>query len=281
MFEKRIQKCIRDCCRDLKLSKNVEIQKRLEYLQLRGFDNLPEFYEAFVTNVVLQILHTDEGITEEEVVMFLDEHISYLELMSQSVRIKVCLEDQESKVFREMVVPYAFRLSELAYAVLTTFEADASHLYKVVFGEYEFFGEYQEDSVFEFGGNFANETFLFELELTKGSIIEVNYDYGDNYWFKVEVLELKEQTRPMTIADIEIVDGKGFGIWEDNHALLEVFLDDEEHFPEYVEKEGFELEWFNTDEKFDIVASNETFVENFLYIAGAYNQEDDDDEECC
>ena len=73
-----------------------------------------------------------------------------------------------------------------------------------------------------------------------------------------------------------VLDGEGYGIWEDAHYWLDLYYDDKDYFYEMMEEEGMEEDYFAVNEEFDLDVANETLIEDYDYVCQLYDIDIDD-----
>lgn len=278
MFYNHIYPMLEACYEEFMNSSDKRIKKAMGMVK----KNLPSdeadiFLKMFIKISISEIIKNE--IPEEEVVDFISEHllqsINGLTEYKKSYVIKVELEGLEKDVYRVMEVPSSISVADLAYGVLAAFNAEAEHLYTVKFKNVQFvceFDEYNEDNPY------ASQVPLIALNLRKRSKLCVRYDFGDDFRLNIEVLEVKKNTTMTDLETFNIIEGKGYGIWEDEHYAMELYYSNQKTFDTYIKENGFEKEWFPTNEDFILDKSNEELEEKFWAIKNAYEGEFEEEE---
>lgn len=276
MFEKSIEALLENCKDELLESKDKKIQKDLKIIKKMV---QPEKFDFFIKDMLKEVICTsimfgDNGEGNNELVQHVVEHNKKgLEAAKKSLIIEVSVRGQKDKINRVMEVPYFISVADLAYFILATFEADANHLFQVSYKDYRFNGN-GCDEMMRCDG-YADNVGLHDLRLRKNSKLELWYDFGDDYWFDVKVLEIKDNDKVMDFEDAVILDGNGYGIWEDAHYMLDLFLDNKDEFYQTLKENGMEADWFPVEEEFDLDVSNEMLVDKFYDIAQVYQPKDE------
>ncbi len=256
-------------------SDNPEIIKRLKTIK-RIFPK--DDFEIFMIITIDQIV-TDlnnenmniADISESRLVELMQLVVETAQESIKSVTIKVELEFLEEEYYRIMELPYDMTLSDLAYFVLATFKADGSHLFSVNYKKQRY--DCHIDSYGEF---YASETFIGDFRLRKNSHIEVEYDFGDEWKFKVTILKTNKHKNPFNVEDAYIIEGKGYGIWEDEHSLMGYYFNDHDWFIERIEENGFEekdyIEDFHLDEEFNVDEANKHLINDYQHLKYIYEE---------
>lgn len=162
-------------------------------------------------------------------------------------------------VEREIEIPCFFNLLEFCYAILASMNCDGGHLFSVDYdGETYYCNQYGGGYDTEFAGDYS----LKELELKKKDKLTVRYDFGEDYVFSVVLKDVVEYDHVLDPEDMRVIKGKGMGIWEDNHDLLELYYKDREAFDEMVEIENVGDNWIPIEEEIDFNIDN---VKNDFY----------------
>ncbi len=256
-------------------SENPEIRKDIRTLK-KMMSN--EDWEIFVSVVVYQnvdvLLEKNIDINEIEDEQFIELMHRCVDSMKdalKSLTIKVELEYLEDEYYRIMEVPYNTTLSHIAYLILASFKADGSHLFSVNHKK-----QCYACDINDYAELFAFDTFISDLNLRKNSHFEVEYDFGDEWLFKVTVLSTNKHKEIFNEEDTKILKGKGYNIWEDEHSLMEYFFNEHDRFIERIEENGFEeedyIEEFHLDEDFNVEKANKQLLYDFDYLKCIYEE---------
>lgn len=131
---------------------------------------------------------------------------SYLECVKEKVKPKryimnIALSGFDKEIKRKVAADSNLSLEHFCRAVITSMNGDLSHLFGIKIGK-----EYLEDDVMQTQD-------LNYLELKEKQRLQVIYDFGDCWTFKITVSKIIEEygeTRKF-----EVLSGKGYGIVDD------------------------------------------------------------------
>lgn len=134
--------------------------------------------------------------------------------MADVYKFKVSLVEFENIFWREIEITSVSSVAKLGYAVLATFEAEASHLFNIRFNgkHYEIVFEkdyFDDEPVID-----PTEVKLATLKLKVGDKLNLQYDYGANWKFEIELLSSSEMKRGTGTHYPYIIAGQGKGIIE-------------------------------------------------------------------
>lgn len=136
------------------------------------------------------------------------------------------LEDYEPKIWRRFQVADNISPARLCYIIQVLFEMKASHLmamevplragnvtlrFEIMDEEYEEFPDPRGKTI----TLDATEGTLRRIGLTPGSIVNFNYDFGDDWWVSLTLEKIMEDKDLPTKELPRALDGAGFGIVED------------------------------------------------------------------
>lgn len=272
MILKHLENCVNSIYNDVmeKPSKNlVELLKSVE----------EDCLESVVRKGIVLSLHmsliTNELSDEffEEVLL---ENIAYIlertPSLKKSITIKVELVGLEKELYRIIEIPYGVLLSDLAYIVLASMEAEGSHLFMMHVPGY---GKYGCDACdYDDFDGLVSEIALSDIEIRKGMKMRLVYDFGDDYVFNIEVMDINDYNEEVTMEDVTIIEGKGHGIWEDGHMLLELYYKNHRQFVSAIHEVGLDEEDFYTDD-FDVKLANEFIIDEYEDLMMIYEMEED------
>ena len=209
-----------------------------------------------------------EGLLQEN----LEYMIRHIPEMKKTIQLRVSLRGLDKEMNRESILPYFITLADLAYAVLAVFQAEGHHLFKIE-SDHGRFGCEQCDQ--EMLDDYAANVFLSDLYLEEGHQFSLWYDFGEDYVFDIQVLNIQTQSDLFVLEDSQITSGKGYGIWEDEHELLEMYYKDYDEFLMRIEDYGLDEDDFIFDE-FDKDIANEMLMEDFEFLRHVYEDQDED-----
>lgn len=286
MIYEELQNCIDNIYKKLENTNDSELKKLLNKLQKSKITNEQKkemLHDAISFTISMGLAG---NINEQNYdLMFNDiigEMISKIPELQTKLTFKVYLEDHP-EIWREISIPQSFNLAELCYVILSSFKMTSNHLFKIKYRNLDYFCDPYESYSNEL---FASEYPLSNFKFQKGSKLELNYDFGENYMFIVEYVKKERAEVILNNEDIEVTQGNGYGIIEDDHYLLDLYLDNREKCKEYLEDMGLsEEEFFYDVNDFDIDENTSYVIDDFLNIKNEYenpynffNEVDEDEE---
>lgn len=281
MFEKNIDKCIDACYQELMTSKNKKIMKVLQTLKNESPNEvLEEMMKSIIRDLlgVMLVTAMDEEEYEETALDMLEEVVKKVPDMRKMCKLKITLDGYEDKIYRIVHVPYSMHLADIGYIILSIFDTMAYHLFDFTIKKQKYLcevnrniGEYYESD------EFALDYTLTDFNLKKNSKFSFCYDYGENFEFTIQVLEIVKKDRFINFDDTEVVDGKGNGIWEDSHYLMDLYYFNKKEFKQYLEENGLDEDDFPIEDEFDIDTCNGVLYDEFFDIKMGYECPQDDD----
>ena len=172
---------------------------------------------------------------------------------------------------REIAIPSIFSLGDLGLAIVLAFRGNCSHLFDFEIDNVRYVSN--NDNDYSFAGN-AFEMRLQEFNFVPKKKFNFCYDFGDNYEFSVEFVKKVEDDGNYPI---EVLKGKGYGIWEDNHYYLDMYYAD----PNTLVEDGWgektpvsELLEFDPED-FDYLEVNEELNDTFIMVRCRYEGVED------
>ena len=161
----------------------------------------------------------------------------------------ITYEGLEEKIWRNIAVSSNYRLDQLGYTVLATFDTMAYHLFEF----------YYKDGRFEIPNEDADEEQidmavfkLHQLELKIGDRIRMDYDFGSTQTFWIELISVEDMGRGQGRKYPFVIDGAGRGIIDDMPS------DELQELIEQIDKNG------KTDEP--IYYNNRTFPWDYRWF---------------
>ena len=280
MFYNNAQVFLDLCYEELMNTENQSIQKSLKTIfRIVPEEMVEEFLYAFLRDNLAHIFLNEW--TEEEFEnafdLLLQDVVKDLKDQTKSMVLKVTLEGQEENLHRTLELPYGLALDEMVHMILGTFKVSSTHLYNISYKHDTFMCDLTPYSLNLVENHlYAGDYMVSELGVRKGSVFELCYDFGDNYIFNVEVTEINHHKTLFDIEDSQVLDGNGYGIWEDAHYWLDLYYDDKDYFYEMMKEEGMEEDYFAVNEEFDLDVANETLIEDYDYVCQLYDIDIDD-----
>ena len=197
--------------------------------------------------------------------------------MADVYKFKVSLVEFENTFWREIEITSVSSVAKLGYAVLAAFEAEASHLFNIRFNgkHYEIVFEkdyFDDEPVIDPTG-----IKLAALKLKVGDKLNLQYDYGANWKFEIELLSISEMKRGTGTHYPYITAGEGKGIIENifPSELANIVKLTDEHDEAAIEVIdpylGEKQPW--DYRKFDLKFANAFFKDEVWTIKGVYERE--------
>lgn len=141
-------------------------------------------------------------------------------------KLKISLNNYNDKLNRTILFKHNNDLDELAFTILSIFNTAAYHLYMFEddVNKYECDISLREADFYNVDdkGYDCCLVTLDKLQM-KNNKFKMIYDFGENYEFIIEVLELIDVNEKFKIS--KVIDGTGYGIAEDDKTSFEDFLD--------------------------------------------------------
>lgn len=256
-----------------------EIQEALSLIKKTVPDNdFKPLLKGFVKGALE--FTSSENLDEEEFDEFfisnLKSFASHVVDLNKSLIIEARLKGFEEQIYRVMEIPYVMTIADLAYAVLGSMECMAEHLFSIKYKKQTYFCHYYEND-FDDDVLYAENENLCNLGLRKGSKFLLNYDFGDNYEIEIKVKQINKNKTRFDFDDMNMLDGSGYGIWEDAHYEMNLFYYEPEMFKAYLDENGLDEEMYPVEEEFDLDAANIELLDNFILMKGTYEYVEDDD----
>lgn len=270
MFYKNIDKMFDACYEELVCSHDERIQKCIKQIRnLVGNDDEEAFIMGFIRMNIREVLfgEIDEEEFDDLFVDYFEEAVEKLKDVKKSIVLKVELMGQEEKLNRIIEIPYCFSVADMAYAILGTFNADGEHMFYVEYKDEKYYCSLEPD---DYMAELAENVYLPTLQLRKNSKMELCYDFGDHYLFHIQVVEIKTYKDLFALEQMQVMDGEGYGIWEDEHYALDLYLDNPKEFYNYVKEQELELAYYDLDSEFDLEESQDDFLDEYYTMKGIY-----------
>src|SRR5271169_3728345 len=107
-----------------------------------------------------------------------------------AVKLRIALDDIEPPVWRQLVVPLAWRLDQLHLAIQAAFNWWNAHLHEFRIGGLRYGDPDVEDMAFEDSPRLFDEREVTLRDFGRGVRFTYAYDFGDNWRHTVEIEEL-------------------------------------------------------------------------------------------
>ncbi len=135
--------------------------------------------------------------------------------MARVYTFKIIYMGCENKIWRDIQISSKSALAVLGYAVLSSFNTCAYHLFYM---EYKGTNYELNDEEFQTKPKLMAETKLGDLGLELGDKIHMVYDFGEEQEFEITLLSDEEMPKHSGRAYPKIFDGAGRGIIDDMSA---------------------------------------------------------------
>lgn len=149
--------------------------------------------------------------------------------MNQYYKLKISLVDFEDRLNRVILFNAENDLDDLAFTVLSIFNTASYHLYMFKDQKNKYECDMSISEAKEMGyPDIGIYTYLVTIDklVLKDNSFLMTYDFGENYQFKIEILEKVFLNQYFKIS--KVLNGVGYGIAEDDHYGLERYLKGEE-----------------------------------------------------
>lgn len=269
MFENHIFECVDHIYDDIILNGSDELKDIIRQFEDVAGDESPYFLKKGImlamTLCLNQLQFQDElfeGVLQE----YLEHMMEAIPEMKKTVICRIVVRELEKYIHRQVRIPYHMPLDELAYYILTMFQAEGTHLFTFITDQGKFGCDQCDEEMLD---DYASDVFLDELDLKKGDTFSLWYDFGDDYIFDIQIQDIEQHPNVQTLHDIEIMAGEGFGIWEDEHSLLDMYYHDRQAFVEHIQDLGLNLDDFIFEE-FDVNTANGALFDDYEFLKHAY-----------
>lgn len=175
-------------------------------------------------------------------------------------------------MWRDIEITSVSSVAKLCYAILASFESDASHLFSLKYDEERYEIQHPDDW---FGEPVIDptKTKLSSLNLAVKDVLEMDYDFGAGWEFEIVLVSITEMKKGTGKRYPRITAGKGRGIIEDMSPfeLLAIIdqTDKEGIFPRFVyEETDEEFDWDYRE--FDVVDCNYYLKDTMLQIKSSF-----------
>lgn len=164
--------------------------------------------------------------------------------MVANYKIKVTLKGFEKRIKRTFLVNDNLKIEDFCKAIITSMSGDLDHLYSLKHEDTYYICSYMEKD--RYNEVKMNSLRIGKLLLDEKDKMELVYDFGDNWVFKINVSKVYDGHNNK---NIELIDGIGCGIEEDCGGIwgLEDLIDNPDN------------DWGYHYDDFDIKKINEMF----------------------
>ena len=286
MFDTEIETLMDNCMKELKTSNIPSIKKAL-----KGCKKLvgEEYFDIFILKVVqkfvsVRLLTEIPAEVEENLLLdIIEEERTFFKNSLKTYRFHISLNGLNDKLYRVIEIPATTTLDDLSHMILTLFKVDASHLFcfNIKGTRYVCDAEVSSGGGYEFEED-TMDVSIADFNFRKNSKFTFTYDYGDNFEFTIQLIGTGEQS-PENFTYINIIEGDGYGIWEDCHYEMDLFYSNRKAFNSFVRTNGIDPDFYPTRAKFNLNKTRQSFDEEFITTKIAYEDdffdEDFEDEE--
>lgn len=177
-----------------------------------------ELISRKLANLLLSMDKKKMRISKYELIFTLNKlveeinDIKIIDARKKIYRLKVSLDEFDDKIYRVYDISATSHLSTLAYTILASFNTLAYHLYSFEMNGNVYHCDICADEIDDYEINSRFIT-LNQMHLQKNDKLKMIYDFGCNWQFNIEVIDILEKQNNKKYP--YIVVGKGKGIVED------------------------------------------------------------------
>lgn len=259
----------------LKNSKNEKILNELEALKELGeFEQQFVLRKTYLDMVGFAVMEQNEHPIEELLVDALNFYGGSLLASKYKYVFRVKVKGLEKYITREIAIPKNMSLGDFGVAIILAFNGECSHLFQFIIDKKRYVIDPSE-AIFDEPES-AFDTLLSDIIWNPKKKYTFVYDFGDDYQFSIQFVREVSDTGNYPI---EILKGKGYGIWEDNHYYLELYYTDPTTMVENWDGDMVpvsEVLDFDPNE-FDLVEINEEINDVYLICRERYAREEDEE----
>lgn len=274
MLIEHVLECVDGIYEDMMSEHSMELEATIHKLEKVAHNDTEDFIKKGImlslTMCLNQVDFHDElfeGLLNDN----LEHMIQYIPDMKKSMTVHISVRGLEEYIYRRMNVPCGMTLADLAYYILAAFRAEGHYLFTFVTNQGKFGCDRCEEEMID---GYAADMTLTNLDLQKGSQLTLWYDFGDDYYFDIEILDIESHQDIQSKEDVYITSGEGYGIWEDEHQMLDLYYHDHEAFIEAIDDIGLDEDDFIFDE-FDKDTVNELLFEEYDFLQNVYENFDE------
>lgn len=275
MLLEHILDCVNDIYEDVMEGTSPELMNVLKQLEEEAHDSSVDLTKKAIMlsmTLCMSQLEFDDDLFEGLLLENLDHFVKHIPDMKKTMSLRIELRGLEKNVNRVIKVPYGMVLADLAYLILASMNAEGEHLFTFISDE----GKYGCDQCDgEMIDGYAADMTIADLSLHEGSHLVLWYDFGDDYFFDIHVMDVDEHNDIQSLDDLKVLAGEGYGIWEDEHQLLELYYENQEEFLRVVSEMGLNEDDFILED-FDVDDANEFLLDNYEFLKTSYEVYDED-----
>ena len=218
MIQKIIDRHLEKMAKEVLASKDPMVLRFIKETKQNGADEETQL-EAMMS-ILTDVISVREMDPEETLHEGIESFLDIMEMHNECFDFTVTLKDDVIQSTREITLPSYMMLSDLAYAVLSAYDALGTHTFhlmykKDLFGLIEDFDE--ETAMIP-----ADMLPLGALDLRKRSVIHMVYDEGESWEFEIRCTGKRNVDFVINIPRLH--GGAGYNIWEDSRDFLEMLV---------------------------------------------------------
>lgn len=259
----------------LKNSTNEKVLNELESLkELNEYEQQFVFRKCYCDMVRFTLSEQNDYPFEQLLVEALNFYSSGLLAAKYKYIFRVKVKRLEKFITREIAIPKSMSLGDLGVAIILAFNGDCSHLFQFTIDKRRYVVDPSESYFGEPEDMF--KTNLYDIDWNPKKKYTFTYDFGDNYEFSVQFVKEVSDTGNYPI---EVLKGKGYGIWEDNHYYLDLYYMDPDTLVENWDGDEVKVKdliEFDPDEC-ELDEINEALNDLFVMCRERFVDEDDEE----
>lgn len=277
----------------LKSKENNRIKQMYNLLKEDNLDSkeiemiFDDVYNFYVEDINLE----NKEFNDLEFEIYLEDYVN--DLLNDTNELEEFFEDQRNSniltvkislksypnIYRIIEIPTYFRMCDIAYATLASFNAFHGFDYSIIYNDNEFYPGFLYEDEMETHDVINSEiAILHFLNLNVGDKLLLNYD--EEIWqFEIEILDIKSNEE-RAIESMFILEKKGMDILDGEEELFSYLIkgdynrlskacDSEEHF-------NYLVEYYENKEYEEI--DNENFAKLLEMQANLYEDIEDEDD---
>ena len=168
-----------------------------------------------------------------------------LDNMKRTITIKVVLKNLEDRVYRVIQMPFDMTVADMTYNILASFKANVRKEFIMNIDGKQYNSDHCDKGLIE---DYASMISLKEVGLNQGSQIVLHYDLDEEYIFDIYIKEIKECKHLVALEDVHILSGRGYGIFEEGHELLQHYYLNCQEFLKQIKRLGLDQQDFFLEE---------------------------------
>lgn len=246
-------------------SENPTVIKNIQLIEKYGedVDNIIKHYLKSLS--VTQLNNIIENADNLELINYLKDNVKLCRNKQKIYIVHVSLRGLNDKVWRLMEIPSTLTLAQLSYAVMSTMKCEGSHLFDIKFKNMIY--DIQKNDSYYYKSLDANDYHIYDFNLVKNSRFLLTYDFGDEFQFDIVIQSSTKVQYIPNMNEVNIIDGKGYGIWEDFHRAMYMFY----RYPDKLDYDDMETADYYADMEFEREVDNQRIVKSIQSFERYYN----------